>query len=152
MKPLYIFDIDGTLADPTHRLPLLLNGCGPDRWRQFYAACGDDKPIMPTIITMHGLITAGADVWLFSGRSDEVRDKTIQWLQQHVRWTGNPAELVMRRQGDYRADHIVKKEFYDRMLLDDRERLIAIFDDRQQVVDMWRRQGITCYQVADGKF
>jgi len=27
-----------------------------------------------------------------------------------------------------------------------------VFDDRQQVVDMWRQNGLTCFQVADGNF
>jgi hypothetical protein len=34
----------------------------------------------------------------------------------------------------------------------DRERLVGAFDDRQRVVDMWRRNGITCFQVAPGDF
>ena len=27
-----------------------------------------------------------------------------------------------------------------------------VFDDRNQVVDMWRKNGLTCFQVADGDF
>ena len=27
-----------------------------------------------------------------------------------------------------------------------------VFDDRQQVVDMWRANGLTCFQVAEGNF
>jgi len=27
-----------------------------------------------------------------------------------------------------------------------------VFDDRQQVVDMWRANGLTTFQVADGNF
>jgi len=27
-----------------------------------------------------------------------------------------------------------------------------VFDDRQQVVDMWRQNDLTCFQVADGNF
>ena len=34
----------------------------------------------------------------------------------------------------------------------DRERLVSVFDDRQQVVDMWRRNNITCFQCAKGDF
>jgi len=30
--------------------------------------------------------------------------------------------------------------------------IFAVFDDRQQVVDMWRDNGLTVFQVADGDF
>ena len=30
--------------------------------------------------------------------------------------------------------------------------IFAVFDDRNQVVDMWRQNGLTCFQVADGDF
>ena len=35
---------------------------------------------------------------------------------------------------------------------DDYDDVFAVFDDRQQVVDMWRQNGLTCFQVADGDF
>ena len=28
----------------------------------------------------------------------------------------------------------------------------AVFEDRRQVVDMWRANGVTCYQVAEGDY
>ena len=34
----------------------------------------------------------------------------------------------------------------------ERDRLVCIFDDRNKVVEMWRRLGITCLQVDDGDF
>lgn len=33
-----------------------------------------------------------------------------------------------------------------------RERIAMVFDDRDKVVAMWRRQGLTCLQVAPGDF
>ena len=34
----------------------------------------------------------------------------------------------------------------------DKNDVFAVFDDRIQVVDMWRQNGLTCFQVADGDF
>jgi FMN phosphatase YigB (HAD superfamily) len=34
-KPLYIFDLDGTLADCQHRTPILSETDDPNRWRRF---------------------------------------------------------------------------------------------------------------------
>ena len=34
----------------------------------------------------------------------------------------------------------------------DRWRVVGVFDDRQQVVRMWRALGLTVFQVAEGDF
>lgn len=152
VRPLYIFDLDGTLANIEHRKHYLEDG-DDARWRRFYAACDKDLPVNAVIRTMECL-REFADVWIFSGRSEEVRDKTIAWLAQHTSFAPEELEtaLMMRREGDFRADDIVKREWVDRMLQDDRSRLVAAFDDRDRVVAMWRSVGIPCFQVAPGDF
>lgn len=53
--------------------------------------------------------------------------------------------------GDYRQDKDVKEEIYkntDWGMF----RIEGVFEDRKQCVDMWRRMGLTCYQVADGDY
>lgn len=57
----------------------------------------------------------------------------------------------MRKNGDYRADDVVKREWLTIGLIP-RGRVLCAFDDRKRVVDMWRSEGITCYQVAPGDF
>lgn len=153
MKPLYIFDLDGTLADCQHRTPILAEKYDNNRWRRFYAACDKDEPIQAVISTMERL-RRFADVWIFSGRSSEVRDKTVAWLTEHTSFMTHELEtaLTMRQEGDHRADDIVKREWLDGMLHDDRQRLVAAFDDRNRVVAMWRDAGIPCFQVAPGEF
>jgi FMN phosphatase YigB (HAD superfamily) len=153
VKPLYIFDLDGTLADCQHRVPILAEKQDNNRWRRFYAACDKDEPILAVISTMERL-RRFADVWIFSGRSEEVRDKTVAWLTEHTSFTEHDLEtaLVMRQEGDHRADDIVKREWLDGMLHDDRQRLVAVFEDRNRVVTMWREAGIPCFQVAPGEF
>jgi hypothetical protein len=152
MRPLYIFDLDGTLALIQHRRHFV-EGDLKD-WKAFYAACDTDEPNEPVIATMERLRHAGADVWIFSGRSDEVRDKTVAWLAQHTSFMNAELELAlqMRAASDYTADDVLKKKWLDRMLLDDRQRLVAAFDDRDRVVAMWRAAGVTCFQVAEGEF
>jgi len=154
MKPLYIFDLDGTVALIDHRRHILDDKADSQRWRRFYALCDKDQPNKPVISTMELLRLTGAEIWFFSGRSDEVRDKTEAWLVEHtsfMSWEiGN--HLMMRKAGDYTADDKLKKEWLDAMLVDDRNRLIAAFDDRDRVVKMWRDSGVTCFQVAPGEF
>jgi hypothetical protein len=138
-------DFDGTLADITHRLHFI-QGEHKD-WPAFYRACVDDMPIMPLVLVAHALVLSGHNVEVWSGRSDEVRSQSEAWLAQHcVRYT----VLRMRRAGDYRQDAIVKAEWFESLPME--RRPVLAFDDRQQVVDMWRRFGVRCCQVAKGDF
>ena len=149
MKPLYIFDIDGTLADLTHRLHYIAK---PNpRWDKFNASISYDTPIQPTITTCQ-VLREWADVWYFTGRMDihKSRVDTEAWLSKHV--IGGDPNVTMRALNDTRPDDIIKQEMLDRMLDEDRNRLVAVFDDRQRVVDMWRRNNVTCYQVAPGDY
>jgi phosphoglycolate phosphatase-like HAD superfamily hydrolase len=147
--PCYLFDIDGTLSDVTHRLHYI---AGTKDWDSFFAACVDDPPIEHACTLARTLIDADREVIFVSGRSDRVHDETRTWLKQHVHLNaGYGLRLYMRKHGDHREDHVVKGELLDRIIQDGFTPLIA-FDDRDQVVKMWRECGVPCYQVAPGNF
>lgn len=155
MKPLYVFDLDGTICCCKHRRHFVERERGAQDWAGFYAACDRDAPAAPVISTMERLRHAGADIWFFSGRSDEVRGKTVAWLARHTSFMTHELEgpmLTMRAEGDYTPDDELKRAWFDGMLDDDKQRLVAVFDDRARVVAMWRSLEIPCFQVADGEF
>jgi hypothetical protein len=56
----------------------------------------------------------------------------------------------MRPEKDYTPDDALKHKWL--MELGGPDKIFCVFDDRQKVVDMWRSHGITCFQVAPGKF
>lgn len=127
---------------------------GPDKdWSAFYAACDKDLPNWPVISILRSLGGVGAETWIFSGRSDEVREKTIEWLELeagiYLDWD---LQLNLRQEGDFTPDEQLKKSWLDVMFEEDRKRLVAVFDDRSKVVQMWRDNCITCFQVAPGEF
>lgn len=144
-RPCYIFDIDGTLADCSHRVDLV-NGPNAN-WREFFAACVDDKPITHIMNVAHALEGTHDFVVFVSGRSDEVRAETERWLSKY----GFFQALYMRKAGDHRPDHVVKLELLAQLRADGYEPIMA-FDDRNRVVQMWRDVGIPCAQVAPGDF
>ena len=139
-----VFDLDGTLANTDHRKHLVSreNGNKPN-WRAFYAACDLDPPHWHTINTLWALFQDGHRIEIWTGRSDEVRDKTEAWLAKHKL---GAVPVRMRAEGDYTPDDVLKRSW----LADGRPDLI--FDDRTKVVDMWRAEGIPCFQVAPGNF
>lgn len=136
MKKCIIFDIDGTVADLGHRVHHV-QGKRKD-WAAFMAALSKDAPIEQTIY-LHSLIDEGFDgpVYFASGRSEDERADTEAWLSKHDL---NYDYLYMRKSKDYRADHIVKREILHEIRANGFEPWL-IFDDRQQVVDMWREEG-----------
>jgi phosphoglycolate phosphatase-like HAD superfamily hydrolase len=142
----YLFDIDGTIADATHRLHHIQKD--PKDWPAFFDACVDDKPIQH-IIDLARRLAFCEGVIFVSGRSDRVIEQTRSWLVRHglSLWNG----LYMRKDGDHRPDHIVKLELLQQIRADGFEPIMA-FDDRSSVVQAWRDAGIPCAQVAPGDF
>lgn len=144
MTDCYIFDIDGTIADCSHRI----HHIEAKDWRAFFAACGDDKPIPHIIGLAQDLKRSGKHIIYVSGRSDECSEQTARWLDEHKLPVGRK---YMRKAGDHRPDNLVKAELLDQVVADG-YRPIMVFDDRDQVVKMWRARGIPCAQVAEGDF
>jgi hypothetical protein len=144
MPRCYLFDLDGTLADCTHRLHHIKST--RKNWKAFFAACDKDGPI-PHIVELARHLLKVERLVFCSGRSNEVRKETEKWLKDHH--LSGP--LYMRSARDKRPDYTVKGELLDRILADGWEPIMA-FDDRDQVVKMWRARGIPCAQVAEGDF
>ena len=142
-----IFDIDGTLADIRQRRHHLA-GDRPN-WKRFNAAMGDDTPNEPIVSLYLTLWNSQAyDLQIVTGRDEAFRKVTETWLT----WNHIPFNRVsMRADGDFRRDDTVKSEILDRFLSEGRDIAFAV-DDRQQVVDMWRRRGVTCLQCDVGDF
>jgi len=61
--------------------------------------------------------------------------------------------MYMRISGDHREDFVVKAELFDRIKAQyPKETIGGVFEDRQQVVDMYRARGLRVFQVDKGAF
>ena len=131
-----ICDLDGTLAIHNGRTPFEYHKCDTDLINE----------VLEEIIFKY----TSSDIYLIflSGREDCCKEKTIDWLANHG---FHSFDLHMRKTGDWRKDCIIKEEIF-------RERILPfyhvemVFDDRNQVVEMWRDLGLKCFQVAEGDF
>jgi predicted kinase len=132
-----LVDIDGTVALALSRSPY-------DMTR-----VGEDAPNEAVIAAVRAMHAAGHGVVFCSGRDASARAATEAWLARHVRVPY--LALHLRALGDQRRDAIVKREIYEREIRD-RYRVVGVFDDRMQVVKMWRSLGLTVFQVAEGDF
>jgi FMN phosphatase YigB (HAD superfamily) len=142
-----LFDIDGTLANIEHRRAYLTKSL-PD-WKAFNAEMGNDIPNTSVVSLYKALWNANSyELILVTGRNERSRALTEQWLT----WNEIPfSRLLMRGDHDFRADHVIKEELLD-LLISEGKEIVFTVDDRQQVVDMWRRRGITCLQCDVGDF
>ena len=144
-----IVDIDGTLADCTHRLRHIQKM--PKDWDSFFAETGRDSPIVPIVSLVQGLVSDQTNRVIYvSGRPTKTKRVTVEWL---YRWglVGSKLNLYMRHDGDHRDDQILKRELLSYVRADGFNPVLAI-DDRKRVVDMWRAEGLICMQVAEGDF
>ena len=151
-----VVDIDGTIADCSHRLHYIQ---GPDRDSDaFYDAVDKDEPIEDMIKFLRILYytdVEGVEFIFITGRRESCRRKTEKWLSKYI--AGYPAPLLMRKEGDKRPDTEVKPEllfeFQERMLeLGSDWTVDMIFEDRTSMVNKWRELGYRCLQVKDGNY
>ena len=114
-------------------------------------ACVDDSPKWETILTLRALKKAGYLIYIFSGRSAMAEKETVQWLDKY---DVDYDKLIIRdTEGEkYTKDDELKLKWLNDTTIIDRNSVLVIFDDRNKVVDMWRREGIPCFQVAPGDF
>lgn len=139
----FLVDIDGTLAH-------MRNHRGPYDWNKV----GLDEPDKTIIGIVNHLAYDGYDddyttkVIVMSGRDESCRAETERWLTMNgVHYD----ELFMRPEGDMRKDNVIKHELFNEHVRDNYD-VKFVLDDRNQVVEMWRKMGLKCLQVEMGDF
>lgn len=140
----YVFDIDGTLANCSHRLHWI--NSKPKNWNAFFASIKFDTPIEPIISLFHSIVSIpNSTVVLASGRNEDCREQTINWLSTHVKEDFN-FPLYMRKSKDYRPDDIIKVELLNEIRKNHGEPKLW-FDDRPRVIRALRNEGVFVVDV-----
>lgn len=138
LRHIVLCDLDGTLAIMGDRSPY---DC---------MKSGADEVNWPVLSIVQAYMNNSKDnhVVFFSGRNEACRGVTEEWLEK----LGFYEPLFMRADGDNRKDSEVKLEMYNRHVRD-KYYVDFVLDDRDQVVEMWRRTlNLTCLQVNYGDF
>lgn len=140
-----ICDLDGTLAECAHRVPLM-----PD-WDAFHAASVDDKPYQK-VMDLLGELNAFHPVIILTGRPLKHKGITVPWLgKANVMYDA----LSMRPDLDYSSDVDCKWNQAVAFFGSEAEVLkqtFIVIDDRDKVVEMWRNKGLTCLQPRTGDY
>lgn len=144
-----ICDIDGTIADITHRLQY---GKGETKdWGKFFSLIHLDavrKDIIDKVAERAR--ENDARVIIVSARPETYRAETEKWLDDAFAGMtfGKGREmLIMREANDKRPDTEVKSDIYDKYLKD--LDIQCVYDDRPSVIRMWREKGLTVIDVGN---
>ncbi len=140
----FLVDIDGTLAHMDDlRKPFDWKRVGVDRVDEIVSDI-----VWDIWAGSHERKDDGYTVIVMSGRDESCRSETTQWLDLHgIPWN----RLFMRPEKDMRPDNLIKAELFDKYVRDNYD-VKFVLDDRDQVVEMWRRMGLKCLQVEFGDF
>lgn len=146
-----IFDIDGTLADASHRLHYLDTSNGKKKdWKNFFKEARYDKPFRHVLFLNH-LYGSGLygqrGIIAMTGRPEAQRDLTVAWLDNNDVIFDH---LYMRPEGDFRPDYETKQFLLKRCKEElPIKEIECAFEDRLEVARMWRANGIPVFLCGD---
>ena len=138
---IYIFDIDGVLADDSQTKHL--DCTDPAQRAEFNALVPSLAPKRQTLSVLKNLATRGK-IYLFTARSAGIRVLTQNWLYDHK----VPHEdLYMRPFGNDDKDEVLKKKMLFELATQTgaEPSEIVAFDDKPQVRAMYERWGVCAW-------
>lgn len=137
-----VVDMDSTLCFNTTKRP----------WYGEGAAEGmiNDVPNMGVLRLVEQWVKPGPAAYshnliIATGRDTSQEEVTKQWLAKYNIY---PQEFYFRKQGDYRKGVEVKKEQIEKIL--EKYNIVAIIDDCEPIVQMYRDMGLTVLQPNKG--
>lgn len=134
VRPLAVLDIDGVLADVSHRVAHVQRR--PKDWGAFFAAMADD-PVLAQGLALANELAEEHDVVYLTGRPAAYAQVTREWLDRH----GLPAGPVLhRRDGDRRPARVAKAALLRALMT--RTPVTVAVDDDEAVCDAYRRLGV----------
>jgi len=144
-----VCDIDGTIADITHRLQY---GKGETKdWDKFFSLMGQDTLRTDIVDKVKSILNNETRLIFVTARPDNYRDETMKWLSANLINTGiweNFEILLMRPSNDKRPDTEVKLDIYKKYLKD--LDIQVVFDDRPSVIRMWRAEELKVFDCGSG--
>lgn len=138
-----IVDIDGTIADTTHRDYLSKE----KKWEEYFERCFHDKPY-EKIIDLVKLLKTKHDILFCTGRSEVVRERTQIWLDKHGL---GGILMLMRPKDNHLPDYAMKPKLIKSIGLT-KEDVEFVLEDRNIMVKKWRDMGYVCLQVKNGRY
>jgi len=143
-----LIDIDGTIADITHRLHFVKPGKGHKKdWKGFFESMDEDEVREDVKKDVMKLFNEGKTIIFMSGRPEKYREFTQRWLARNflnIYYT-----IIMRKSTDKRHDDETKRDLFNEYF-PDKSVIHVVFDDRPRVLRVWRELGLNVVDVGKG--
>lgn len=140
-----VFDIDGTLADYTHRAEHLVP---PNRdMAVYFSKMGDDPPITAVVALLIEAYGNGYKVVLVTGRPEQYYKTTFRWLtSQNIPFDA----LFLRPRDDWRPGVDVRRDIY-KTSIEPHYNVLYAADDNPKMITLWQELGVKSLMVGNGK-
>ena len=141
----YIFDIDDTLSNSERRAHWISKENPNRNWGTYYKLLIEDTPIESVVETLKCLYECRHHIILCTGRPEEYRHLTVQWLQKY----DIPAhDLFMRQKSETGVRNAQAKQIMLSRIRSAGYAPVAVFEDNPLSVQMWKDNGLTVLQIA----
>jgi len=154
---IFIFDLDGTIADSRHRhhfLQDVVDGVNVPKkkkdWVSFFAAQEQDVPHEAVRLLLKALWQCGEIIIILTARPEDQRKVSEIWLNKYgVEYDA----LLMRPVGCREDDNTLKVRQLKKYFTEEqRARIKTIFEDRRRIVTSLRAEGYHVCHVDEGDF
>jgi len=147
-----ICDIDGTIADTTHRLhfvkkPKDAPGDWKKDWNGFFSQMENDPVREDVRKILIQFYNEGKTIIFMSGRPEQYRDITLNWLSMN--FLTFAYTVIMRPRGDKRPDTETKRDLLNKYF-PDKSVIHMVIDDRPSVIRVWKDMGLTVLDCGKG--
>ena len=147
-KKIFVFDLDGTLSDSSHRLHLITTPGKKKDWKTFFERLIDDPPFEAMLSLVHSLNEQYDNTIVFqTGRPEKYRKLTGEWFKK------NSSDilfdvLLMRQNSDF-CDNVTLKLRFLEWIMDTYDvgsnDQILWFEDSERVVKALNaQQSVLC--------
>lgn len=154
-KKYVIVDIDGTLMNNEHRKHFLDET--PKNWKGFFGAINDDIPNYD-IVKLVAILSNYFTIVFCTGRADKYREITKKQItfcflkMKDIYNVNNFGKLLMRPDNIKMKDYKLKTSIILNHPTITFENIAYVLEDRNSVVEMWRKHAVRCLQVQPGNF
>lgn len=146
-----LWDLDGTLSDHSKHIHLIqglefTRDLYPDKWKEWDDNLINHNVVSENFVLYNLFYSRGWDNYIITARNELSRKQTEDWLtinRMHYKHKG----LFMRKQFDKRTDAEIKLDILKELRNKGIEPNMA-FDDKDCVVNMYRTNGVKCFQVT----
>lgn len=138
----FVFDLDGVLVDSYHRLHQVKNGM-----EAYFKNMDHDRP-NPAIQTVISVLHREFNIYLMTGRTSIVKDRTKEWLAKHH----IPYDNLFMRPSKYDGPIAPLKCMFLEQIVDGGESIRGFFDDNPNTVNLAREKGFNSVLIHSGYY